>query len=412
LKTESFIQKANKVHNFKYDYSLVEYVDSSTKVKIICPKHGVFEQTPSKHLIGQKCRKCAYDNKKLNVQDFIEKSNKIHNFKYDYSLVQYVNNSTKVKIICPEHGIFEQKPNSHLNGRGCAKCYGNELLTTKSFIQKANQVHNFKYDYSLVDYKNSKTKVKIICPEHGVFEQIPCNHIFGKGCAECSGKFMTTEKFIEKSIKKHGDKYDYSLVEYVDSSTKVKIIFNNKVFLQSPSNHLNNNVEHNKMDIDDFIEKSKKIFLNRFDYSLVDYKNSKTKVKIICPKHGVFLQTPNSHLSGRCCPKCNYSKGEIAIENFLIENNFDFESQKSFPNCKNKNLLFFDFYLKEYNLCIEFDGKQHFEIIEKWGGFKRFEEGQLNDKIKTKYCVENNINLLRINYKEDLILKLKEFFNI
>ncbi|EFX2640874.1 GIY-YIG nuclease family protein [Shigella sonnei] len=123
--------------------------------------------------------------KKLTTEEFIARSRVIHGDKYDYSLVEYKGSNKKVKIICPEHGVFEQTPHNHLDGGGCRKCGGNAPLDTETFIAKAKAVHGDKYDYSKVVYKNNRTKVKIICPEHGVFEQQPNHHLQGKDCAEC-----------------------------------------------------------------------------------------------------------------------------------------------------------------------------------------------------------------------------------
>jgi len=135
--------------------------------------------------------------KRLTTEQFIEKAKAIHSDKYDYSLVEYKNNRTKVKIICHEHGIFEQRSDSHLRGQGCSKCKGGgkKKLTTEEFIKKAKNIHGDKYDYSLVEYKNNKTKVKIICPIHDVFEQRPGSHLKGCDCPKCKGKY-------EKSYKK------------------------------------------------------------------------------------------------------------------------------------------------------------------------------------------------------------------
>ena len=131
--------------------------------------------------------------KRLTIEQFIKKVKVIHGNVYDYSLVEYKNAHTKVKIICPEHGIFEQKSYHHLRGQGCPECRyiksGNKLRsTTEQFIKKAKVVHGNKYDYSLVDYKNNKTKVKIICHEHGIFEQTPNHHLSGNGCSKCGVK--------------------------------------------------------------------------------------------------------------------------------------------------------------------------------------------------------------------------------
>lgn len=145
--------------------------------------------------------------KALTKEQFIEK---------------YINNHTKVKIICPDHGIFEQEPNNHLNGCKCKKC-GVNFTSTNDFIRKAKNIHgDDKYDYSLVEYKNCSTKVKIICKEHGIFEQIPNAHLNKKGCVYCGGKLkLTNKEIIKKFHEHHGNKYDYSLVNYKNLKTKI-----------------------------------------------------------------------------------------------------------------------------------------------------------------------------------------------
>ncbi len=184
----SFIKKAIDKHGDKYDYTKVNYINSQTKVIIICKIHGEFEQIPNAHLRGTGCPICI-GTKKSNKGGFIKKAIDKHGNKYDYTKVNYINTNTKVKIICPTHGIFEQKPYHHLNGHGCKDC-ANELKvrlkTTKGFIIDAVLVHRDKYDYSLVDYKGSHTKIKIICPTHGDFMQTPDGHLQGQGCPKCS----------------------------------------------------------------------------------------------------------------------------------------------------------------------------------------------------------------------------------
>ena len=219
-------------------------------------------------------------------------------------------------------------------------------LTKEEFINRSNIIHNNRYDYVLVDYKNNSTKIKIKCPSHGIFEQIPQDHLKGCGCSNCKNvKRLTKEEFINRSNIIHDNKYDYSLVEY---------------------------------------------------------KNSSTKVKIICPIHGMFEQIPSKHLIKQGCPKCKKSKGEKYINNLLKENNINFEIQKSFKNCKNIKTLQFDFYLPEYNICIEFDGEQHYKSVKYFGGERELEIIQKRDKIKNEFCKNNNIKLIRITYKDDI----------
>lgn len=192
---EDFVIKANTIHGDKYDYSLVDYKDSYTKVKIICKEHGVFEQQANSHLQGSGCKICRNEllslKRRSNKEEFIKKAKLIHNNKYDYELIKYVNTHTKIKITCPIHGEFEQSPASHLKGHECKKCgdlnTGRGLSQGKDlFVENSKIIHNNKYDYSLVNYKNNQTKVIIKCDNHGVFEQYPGNHIHKKqGCPLC-----------------------------------------------------------------------------------------------------------------------------------------------------------------------------------------------------------------------------------
>jgi hypothetical protein len=282
---------------------------------------------------------------------FIEKAKIKHGNNFDYSLVEYVNAKTKVKIICKEHGVFEQEADAHVRGHGCKRCKGGVKITKEEFIEKAMKIHRDKFDYSLVEYKNNSFKIKIICKEHGIFEQTSNDHLSGYGCWKCgvvkraNTKSLNKEKFILKANNVHENKYDYSKVIYI---------------------------------------------------------NSKTKVEIICKKHGFFLQRVNSHLGGSGCPSCTESKGEERINKFLEKNKITFERQKRFKECKNIRTLPFDFYLPNYNVCLEFDGRQHYVS----GGFHKDEKSfnlvMQNDKIKSDYCSGKNgkPKLIRISHKE------------
>ena len=158
-----------------------------------------------------------------------------------------------------------------------------------------------------------------------------------------------------------------------------------------------------RLTTDEFIENAKKIHDDKYDYSLVDYKSSHTKIKIICPKHGEFLQKPNAHLNGNGCPICNESKGEKEIRKYK---NIKYKPQKTFYNCNYKYVLRFDFYLPEYNLCVEYNGIQHYIPIDFFGGIKTFNINKARFEIKKKFCKENNIDLLVIKYDENIIEKL------
>jgi len=202
MNSENFIVKAKKVHGDKYDYSKVAYERNDKKVCIICPKHGEFFIRPNDHLQGHGCKKCGIEERckiyRKTTEQFINEAKQIHGDKYNYSKVEYVTNHTKVKIECPIHGEFMQQPINHLQGQGCPIC-GRKNAANKlkkkldAFINDAKKVHGDKYDYSKVEYINNETKVCIICPEHGEFWQIPSAHLRGQGCPDCKNSTLENE---------------------------------------------------------------------------------------------------------------------------------------------------------------------------------------------------------------------------
>jgi len=230
-------------------------------------------------------------------------------------------------------------------------------------------------------------------------------------------KKLTQEEFINRSRKIHGNKYDYSLVKYKLARSNIKIICSvHGIFLQQPNHHLNgmgcktcghiSGANKNVKDINVFIKQVNEYHNNKYDYSAVKYKNNKTKIKIICPDHGIFEQTPDNHYK-KGCPICKESKGEKEVAKYLENNNIQFERQKRFKDCKNKYPLPFDFCLSDYNICIEYDGKQHF-AEDYFNGVDGLEYIQQNDAIKNKYCLDNDIILIRIKYTDNIQKILKE----
>ena len=351
-KKEIFIEKAKKVHGDKYDYSNVKYYGSKVKVRIIChekdengEEHGEFLQTPQGHIRGNTCPKCANKKRgsifKMTTEDFIKKAIETHGDKYDYSKVEYVNAQTKVCVICPIHGEFWMMPMNHIyqQKQGCPKC-ANRGLNTEEIIKKFREVHGNKYDYSKVEYVKMHNKVRIICPMHGEFEQTPSKHLLGQGCKKCG--------IIERAKKK----------------TKTT---------------------------EQFIKEAKAIHGDKYDYSKTEYVNAYTKVKIICPTHGEFEQRPFDHIHNHGCPMCSESLLEREIKTLLEEHNIEFESQKRFDWLDKQSL---DFYIPKLNIAIECQGGQHFDPIEHFGGEREFKVIQERDKRKNRLCSENGIKIL------------------
>ena len=202
---------------------------------------------------------------------FVEKAKEVHNSFYDYSLVKYTNNKTKVKIICPEHGQFLQRPDNHLTGKGCQKCKGEKLSLNNSYNQldviiKFKQIHGDKYNYSLVEYKGIQNKVKIICSEHGIFEQVPKDHLLGRGCIKC-GHIQRANKRrkISKTLKPLVDKIRVSISLSFKNKGFNKNTKTHKILgcdWQTFKNHLENNsygfkVGEEGLDLDHIIPVSK-----------------------------------------------------------------------------------------------------------------------------------------------------------
>lgn len=291
-------------------------------------------------------------------ETFIERASKIHNYIYDYSRVCYKNSNEKVCIVCKKHGEFWQRPADHVRGIGCPKC-GQERSIAPSnqaaannFIKKCKEKHGDKYLYDKVCYVSSKQKVVVTCKKHGDFLIRPNNILNGQGCPKCYDerrdivRKKNTKWFIEKAIEKHGERYDYSLV---------------------------------------------------------DYSNCRHKVKIVCKKHGIFEVLPSIHLYGVGCPHCKESHGESYIRKFLEDNKIDFIPQykinsKSLPNVRRDFRV--DFYLPKRNMIIEFNGEQHYQPINIFGGEEVYVKQVERDNALRKYCYDYDIELIEISFKD------------
>jgi hypothetical protein len=288
--------------------------------------------------------------------NFIERSNKKHNNKYDYSKVEYINSKNKVIIICPKHGEFIQVPSKHAAGWGCKKCgidarSKGRTKTTQEFISEAYEINGNKFDYSRVEYKHGKQKVEILCEKGHLFHQTPNSHLKKHGCPICTKKKrLTSEEFVYKSKLIHGDKYDYSLVVY---------------------------------------------------------KNANTKVKINCKEHGEFEQIPNSHIRGKGCKNCTSWKEENKLFK-KIKNLFSNELIEQHYKTDWIKLQNFDIFFINHNIAIEYNGIQHYEPVEYFGGINAFIKQVDRDNRKRKLCLENNCTLIEIPYW----LKEKEIDNL
>lgn len=305
---------------------------------------------------------------RLTTSEFIKQAKNAHGDKYDYSKVIYKTKKDKVCIICHnkdengiEHGEFWQTPDQHSRGQGCPKCKFEKLSkdradTKETFIEKANKVHNNKYNYDKVVYKNRYQKVIITCPIHGDFIQDPNNHLSGKGCPIC-GRIS--------AAKTHTMSND----EYI-----------RRVQITHPE----------------------------YDYSITNYTGINNSIQYICPSHGVITQSAHDHLYNQAgCPKCNQSHGEKAILQYLKNKDIWVIPQYDIPIDTNINYTgkaYIDFYLPEYNVFIEYNGIQHYTPVKHFGGKIQFEKQRLRDNAIRKYCSIENIKLIEIPWNINLKL--------
>ena len=290
--------------------------------------------------------------KRKTTEQFIIDARKVHGEKIDYSKAEYNGDKIPLTIICSKHGEFQQTPHNHLRGQGCPKCKYeklslNQRSTTEEFIKKAKAIYGDNYDYSKVEYINNRTPITIICPIHGEFQQNPKVHLRGHGCQKCSSrnKPYTTEEFIGAANQIHHGKYMYDKVEYISAHQPIIIT---------------------------------------------------------CPIHGDFPQQPCDHLQGHGCSKCNQSTLEKEVEKLLMGHDIEYVRQQKFPWLKYKHKQSLDFYLPQYNVAIECQGRQHFHSVKQFGGNDEFVKIKQRDQAKFQLCQEHNIPILYFCELKDL----------
>lgn len=363
MKTTEEMQKEIQ-QKFPFIELLEEYKGANEKIALRCNNCGHKWKAVPRSVAASKhgCPKCGVQNARQ------QKAKELFISRLDsskYELIEY-KDYTDVTVKCKICGNIRHTSSANILKYGCKVCSSKEQgekrrLSVQEFINKANTVHNNKYDYSKVVYSNSHTPVTIICPIHGEFQQSPTHHLSGEGCPKCVKKEWNTEEFIKESQKAHGTKYNYTKVNYI---------------------------------------------------------NFTTKVCIICPEHGEFWQLPYIHCKVGCgCPKCKQSHGERLISSILNCNSIKYISQFPLENPYNRRNFKLDFYIL-YNkgkYIIEYNGRQHYEPVEVFGGQKAFEEQLLRDSDLRKYCKENNWNLLEIPFyysEEEIINSIQEFLNL
>jgi hypothetical protein len=396
MTTETFIARAKEIHRDSDNIPLYEYTKSvyekwSQKLIITCKIHGDFEQSPNAHISNHGCKKCATaliaKKQTFTHAEFIRKCEEKHPNKLDYSKTIYVNTKTACIFICKAcKSEFTRDPAHMLGkgrGHGCVVCNGGIKDDLSGFITKAKLTHGNNYKYHLVEYKNSLTKVKIECLNGHVFEQTPNHHIDGNGCPKCIGRGRTLEDFKTMSQEKFGqDAFDYSKTVFVNMNTSLTLICKKShEFNTVPEIHLRENSlggctecaksrskERMSYTQEQWVELASVRHNNFYDYSKVNYISSLHKIAIICPKHGEFEQTPNSHLSGTGCRKCGIEK--IIASKLFGPDDF----LKMFDECStihSNKYTYTDVYRKDGYLFIELCCEKHGVFSQRFDHHKR-----------------------------------------
>lgn len=437
LTREEFIKRSVEINGTEhYDYSKVDYVNVNTKVNIHCNIHDLdFLQSPNMHLYQKGgCPKCAIESstryktkgKEYYIKRIVEKRGDIFDFS---NAPENSTKSVKFEVVCKKCGNkFISTFSSLLINKCCRNCFPAQIgvvKTKEEFIDFCNNIFNFKYDYSKVEYKNNYTKVIVRCPIHDFeFSILPNSHMKQCGCKKCAIETVSKKLsrdinyFLEKFKNVHDDgEFDYSKSEYKGSHVPILIkCKNGHEFWQSPDKHAKGgkccHCLGRHVTTEDFILKSNIENGYRYTYDNVVYVNNWTKVSVTCPKHGDFEVTPMNHCKKgepRGCPRCKDSRGELSISIILKKLGIAYKPQYTFDDCKNVNKLPFDFGVLNddgsLKFLIEMQGHQHYTPV-CFGGVSKekaqenFQETLFRDAIKKEYCEKNQIKILYISYKQ------------
>lgn len=362
---------------------------------------------------------------KKTLELVIKQAQEKHNNFYTYPLDQeYKGNKSKIRIICPVHGEFEQQVGNHLSGKGCMAC-GNLVknrLNLEQVRENLKTKHGDKFDYDLSEYKNTKSKIKIFCKRHQEwFEQVYEVHLRSHGCSKCSKEAYTLARtsvgatnFFERESKRFPH-LDFSDSEYVNACTKIKYRCSFHGEMEALPDSISRSStgcrlcgieaagESRLKQTSAYIEEAKGAWGCDFDYSKTVYTSHNDLVTVKCNQcQREFQVTALKHLQRGNCKYCNESSGEAAVRRFLETNNIEFNKEHKFEDCVNIKPLKFDFYIAERNLIVEYDGIQHYEEVDIFGGKAALEYTQKNDEIKNTYAADKGINLIRVKYDEDI----------
>ena len=399
------------------EYTFLEnYVNSTKKLKVRHNEcNNTYDVRPNKFLSGRRCPYCFGNHKKTD-KEFQQEVYDLVGDEYTF-LESYVNSKAKIKVRHEECGnIYEVRPNDFLTGCRCPYCFGKTKKTDDEFKQEVYELVGNEYTF-LDPYVNTITKLRVKHDKCGnVYEVSPSNFLRGTRCPYCFGGIKETDDEFRKEVYGLvGNEYTF-LDTYINTITKLRVKHNkcNSVYLVAPRAFIQGNrcpycFGNAKKTDDEFKQEVYNLVGN--DYLFLDsYVNANNKIRV---KHNkcknIYEVSPSNFLRGSRCPYCNSPKGEIIILKILDNLNINYDYQKTFDDLKDKDYLSYDFYIPSQSILIEYQGIQHYQPIDHFGGDDRFTIQQKHDQIKLDYAKEHGYNLIAVPYTVDTLPKIKKY---
>ena len=399
------------IESFGYELISKEYKNNRQKLTVKCPEGHITEVTFDHFKRGSRCRECM-PNKRKSIEE-------IRNFMategYELLSSEYRNSKQKLEIKCPKGHVYKQTWREFQAGYRCSECGGTKR---KSYEEVKEYIEKEGYTLLSKEYINNSTNLDMLCPQGHKYNANFNNFKKGYRCKKCAGLETVEFEYVKEYLF---EQYNYTYIggEYKNAKSELLIKCDKGHEFTTNWNKIQQGKCHCRECYNEYWYNKEKEYANKYGFEIInkEYANMQTKIKFKCSKGHIFKKTFNAFKSNKSCPYCSASSGEYAISLILDKLRIDGIFQHTFPNCKDVQVLPFDFYLPQYNLIIEYDGKQHFEIVPQFDGEEGFIKRIIHDAIKNQYCEDNNINILRIpfwefdNIEELITNKLKSIQN-
>ena len=399
------------------EYTFLDpYVNTHTKLRVKHNKCGnVYKVQPSHFSRGSRCPFCSGKAKKTDTE-FKKEAFDLVGDEYTF-LDPYINARTKLRVKHNKCGhVYEIQPYAFLQGKRCPKCFGKHKKTDADFKKEIFNLVGNEYVF-LDSYVNAYTKIRVKHNECGnVYKVKPNNFLNGSRCPYCFGTFKKTNgQFKQEIYDLVGDEYVF-LDPYINDGTKLRVKHNKcgHTYKVKPNYFIGGsrcpycygtpkktNTQF-KQEVFDLVGN---------EYTFIDsYVNNKTKIRVKHIKCGnIYGVRPTDFMQGCRCPYCNTPKGETLINKILKSLNIKYEYQKTFEDLRDDKLLSYDFFIPSQSVLIEYQGIQHYESVDYFGGEDKFKYQQKHDKMKADYAKDHSYNLIAVPYTEDTFAKIKKY---